>query len=397
MNAGAGVGHKGHRKRTDLATFLSNARISWLSRGTFGIVLKAENTSFTPYVDIWTGNPVHAILLKLSPITPPNSETVDVRVEWDGVSDTDPVETSRKSDFENETTLQLQLFAQSKRRPLCPALLDSTFMPTKSLAQLIPQLRLDRPLTIGIIAMELVANATPMDQLFLEDPSSFSDYAALARAKLLQLGMLGYSHGDFHGSNVLIADGDAVLIDFAATKRLPPAIVERIKASVASKDYVQALRLIMLRPLDNAEDVNFPAELFTNVTYSDKERLQELRDNEWANTAETNAVLADIVNRYSDGIFQNYRTLYGWIFDNEVKASMEYPGKQLLTLTPQQKRGITKALARKSAASSPLIRVRESPLRRTRHRESGSESYSSQSSVSHRRVGKKTRGLLKNI
>ena len=382
MHAGAGVGYNRHRKRNDLAKFLTNASMSWLSQGTYGIVLIVQSSGFTPYVDIWTGEPVHTILVKISLIKPPAASKQILRdVEWNSAPKHD-ICSSLKSNFQKEADLQLKLFAETARNPICPALLDVQFVSGIDLQHLFPLLHVkhSHDLEFGVIAMEIVPNSRTLLDIFINDPLQFDKYAALARAKLLQLGVLGYSHGDYHPGNVLVSGETIFLIDFGMTQPMAESDIIRIKRSIIKEDYVEALRLLMLRPVLAPSERNDPGERSPSLSADDKANLDHLASQHWANRSSVNSVLLKIGRK--GPIFKNYETMFGWIFAFRAENSSKmYQNVQVLNLSKRQKHDITNAfLASYKNVSGPLaVRIRKSPVRRTRHRASGSESMTSSS------------------
>lgn len=273
-----------------LKSFVRGAQLSFVNKGGSGMTLKCVNPHKTPYVNSATGENVHTILIKFG-LVDESHEEYDVQIAGRNYSLTP----QSKPEFADEVTMQLRVLRHSAH--ICPSILMYRILDEAEINELFGTELVVSDLAVSLIVMEMVEDAVS-----LED----SRYAAMARAKFLYMGARGINHGDFHKSNVLVSPstGDVYVIDFGRARSLSPEDTRLIEASVAAEDYVQGLRLLLMRGSSSRELVDDRPNKY----------LDFCEARHWANTAEVNRAIKRLTR---DGPFlKHYTPFYGWVFSD---------------------------------------------------------------------------------
>ena len=360
---GAGVVLKS--RETSFDNIVQRSTISLFRKGSYGIILKCTlPPGESPYVDSWSGEPITVILIKCMALEPRSSD-VDIRIH----QAVETVTSVEVNEFESEVAIQEELYSRTASNPICPAILKADVYTLDAFERLLPGVTVDRRRlravpTMGVIAMEIVSDPLCFAELYAKEPDQFRFNAAKARAKLLEMGSLGYVHGDHHGGNVVFsrADGRVYLIDFGQTTPFYPDDFTRFKKAMYRKNYTYALRLMMFAKRLNDKDGFFSS--YITPTLKNDPRVKYIIKMHWATSHKIDTILRTLA---PEPLLQYFATLYGWVFAESVlPGRTPFQGPQLLTLTPSQKKDLVDALAKDSAtgplAGWPLARhTRRSP------------------------------------
>jgi hypothetical protein len=246
--------------------FLENSSISYLSNGANGLIFKvAVNPTYTSsykYTNEEAYNqPVTEIILKLT-LMNDNNEI---------------------GNFKNEINVQTQVFKGSMDylQPLCPAIVYADILDNRKSKNefiniliknnhrwresKIPYLDngyslnsdiiYSNDIKLGIIGMEIATGYTTLWQIVRDNSVNDDDkirYINYSLYVILKLALdFEYTHGDFHGGNIMIhpdieyfngLKGRAMLIDFGYSNKIPEKQMEEIKRLVGSEKYIEALQ-----------------------------------------------------------------------------------------------------------------------------------------------------------
>jgi len=217
--------------------FLENSTASYLTSGAYGItfILTLKPDVESKYLSFHAstyGQPVRKILLKTMFVYP-----IDINIRtfhYPQEKRTVPID-----NFYEEVNIQTDIYLKTINylEPLCPAIVYATtaFIKEKDdpmtkalyniLKHQIPngeqtKLQSHPGMSIGAIGMELVGGDPDVVETLhniLEDAQFYHTYIAKAYHTLIELIIkTGYSHGDFHGGNLL---ADTSIVDYFDTKR----------------------------------------------------------------------------------------------------------------------------------------------------------------------------------
>ena len=315
---------KGYTSDTAFRHFIENSNISYLSKGSFGIILKCKlNDGIeSPYENlrtIYKGKEVRMILIKVLALHYKQAFNVGPNELIGSVS---------IKNFEDEVKMQTEIFNKTIDHldPICPSIIYSKYVnrnlddnhdkemmellviikqniKDKGLKKLFKELfdelykymDMDKSnnYSFGLIGMEMMDDYEQLYDVLDNKEISDSDknnYECIARLRLIELAVkTGYSHNDYHRSNILVnpnatgyygeKKGHVLLIDFGYTKKIPKDILNEI--------------------LDSYDENKFNEIL--DIFYTEK-RLS---------------------NTFPSGIgkydFIDYPDLYGWIiFENDI-------------------------------------------------------------------------------
>ena len=243
--------------------FINNSDITFLNKGSQGIVLKATLQSPIPenYLQICPddnyGRPVDTILIKVCAIS-----AFDRQFPVDNKGSM--MYTTKMDEFQNEINIQTDIYLKTVEylQPLCPAIVYADILPTFTeivnlLIIKISSIPLRYQLNalknsnveFGLIGMEFMKDGTPLHNTEINETQ-----LNVSRFALLELAIkTGYNHNDFHKGNIMIetttnyfADMNmrAILIDFGRAAKITPDVLQEIKEHVANKEYISALKLL---------------------------------------------------------------------------------------------------------------------------------------------------------
>ena len=374
---GAGVALK--TRGASFNEIVQRSTISLFRKGSYGIILKCIlPDGESPYIDSWSGQPITTLLIKCMAVA---STTSDYNIKINGK--TEELTNVDQNDFESEVYIQEELYSRTALNPICPAILKADLYTLDAFERLLPGVLVDRRRlyrlpSMGVIAMEMVSEPQSFAELCIQDPNQFITHVAKARAKLLELGSLGYVHGDHHPGNVVFSRNEerVYLIDFGQTRPFYADDFSRFKRAMYRKNYTYALRLMMF-----ARKENDPDGFFTSYITPDMKKdalVKYLIKVHWATSQKVQTILRTIAPR---PLLQYYAPLYGWVFHETYQPGRTpFQGPQLLTLTQTQKKELAEALE-KDVRIGPVTGW---PLgRRTRRSPRTSPSTPSIPTVSH--------------
>ena len=261
--------------------FLQNSTFQYLSRGAFGLTIKAnlkpgivskyrrlEPTGTSDY-----GDEVRTLIIKFGFVHDDTKGQTESQV----VIDTDLVfSTGELQTFKDEVNIQTDIFLKTMNylQPICPAIVYSNVYnhengidhllelvvrgsidtQTKQIIEKIQLLNQEKTFhNIGVIGMEFADSCTLLYYL-LNKPNN-QLYVNMTLYILLQLAIqTGYTHGDFHTGNIFINTtsnnyfkgmiGRPVLIDFGQAQKIPILILRDIKNNYNAGKYTDALKLL---------------------------------------------------------------------------------------------------------------------------------------------------------
>ena len=243
--------------------FLENSEISYLSRGSFGIVLKCDlkkdSSIKSPYENLrkmYQGKEVHTIIVKLS--------LLHLNEDYEFGFET--LKSGDVEHFNDEVKKQDEIFHKTidKLDPICPSIIYSNYLNEKNMDEMRGLLQTingnmqsDRShggawiktilasllksykdiddlisdagklygrkkqilleeikalkgelYSFGLIGMEMMGNYKPLSNIIHDKTISDNDkqlYEDIARLRLIQMAVkTGYSHNDYHQNNILV-------------------------------------------------------------------------------------------------------------------------------------------------------------------------------------------------
>jgi serine/threonine protein kinase len=258
-------------KEGDIDIFLKNCKITYLSKGSFGIALVAESTS-SPYLSVRGGieRQINKIIIKVCAI---NTEPFKITSRINGHNST--FSTVHEKNFEREIEIQTEVFFRTCEYldPICPSILytevkDSQYdykaktrVETR-LSQLLPKsneiaqiylkniidLLDERRLSMyGIICMEYAEGYETLAKLKTLRPDKTEKLRDIARHKLIEMSLkTQYTHSDFHENNILCnpETEEVLLIDFGLSNKLSHEEWVTLRYEYEEKQYFDALESI---------------------------------------------------------------------------------------------------------------------------------------------------------
>lgn len=268
--------------------FLQNSTSKFLTSGTFGMtyVLTLNPGVESKYLSLDASNysqPVKQLLLKTTFIYP-------LKLEFNVQTSKYPIETKTTTTidgFYEEVNIQTDVYLKTMKylEPLCPAIVYATVvndmkdpLMTKASSIISKNLPPDTKrlissfpgLGIGLIGMELVGNTVGNATIlyeYMHNTRYYNSYIAKAYYTLIEfIIQTGYSHGDFHGSNLLVDEnitdyfwgkrGKVTIIDFGFAEKLKQEKYNQIKSLYDQQKYVDILRLLCDIPRKDGYDMN---------------------------------------------------------------------------------------------------------------------------------------------
>ena len=268
MKGGTGVFIDSSNSEQNFINFLMNSNIEYLAKGSNGITFKATLKPGSSYVSTYKnidyleyGKPVNSLLIKLSIL--------------DEYSIINPITTE---DFKREVNIQTDIFLKTMNtlQPLCPAIVFSKIYDKNisidtrynvldvisknmkhnaySIFIFIDEL-IKNSISYTIIGMELIDKYNTVAKL-MSDPTynKTQQQTFIKMCQFIVIDMAlktGYSHADFHFSNIMINPNDTtyfdgysgavILIDFGFTVKLTPMQMSTIKNMGYSFDAMKYL------------------------------------------------------------------------------------------------------------------------------------------------------------
>lgn len=258
-------------KEEDINIFLENCKITYLGKGSFGIVMVAESTT-SPYISLRGGveTPIHKIIIKVCAI---NDEPFKITTRINGHNSS--FTTLHKRWFEREIEIQTELFFRTCEYldPICPSILHTELKDSPydyaikkrvetRLSQIIPKsdetsqlylnhivelLETGRLSMVGIIYMEYADGFETLSKLKHIRPDKTDKLRDIARYKLIEMSLkTQYTHSDFHEHNILCNPNteEVLLIDFGLANKLRTEQWYTLRDEYKTKRYFNALERI---------------------------------------------------------------------------------------------------------------------------------------------------------
>ena len=260
-----------YAKEEDLDIFLEDCKITYLSKGSFGIALVAESES-SPYLSVRGGieRKINKIIIKVCAI---NKEPFKITSRVNGHNST--FSTVHEKNFEREIEIQTEVFFRTCEYldPICPSILhtevkDSPYdyqakkrVETR-LSQLLPKcdeigqiylkhiidlLHQGRLSMYGIICMEYAQGYETLAKLKTLHPDKTEKLRDIARHKLIEMSLkTQYTHSDFHENNILCnpETEEVLLIDFGLANKMLDEQWTILRDEYKEKRYFDALESI---------------------------------------------------------------------------------------------------------------------------------------------------------
>lgn len=258
--------------------FIENSDISFLSRGSYGIIFKCnlKEGVLSPYKHlrfIYKHKDVRNIIIKFSLLNDGNNF-------YALKSDSTSLHSVSINNFENEIITQNKIFKQTMNNldPICPSIIYSKYYThndnslnilkfilykifynnnnnkyVKDIVLMIDNflnksLLNNKSYSFGLIGMELMEDYYP-----LETAKNKEMFESIARLKLIELAIkTGYSHNDFHKNNILVNEdtngyyknkGHVILVDFGYTKEIPKKLLKKIKKLYKKNNFKEILNI----------------------------------------------------------------------------------------------------------------------------------------------------------
>jgi thiol-disulfide isomerase/thioredoxin len=287
QNGGIFINPKGDPNA--LEHYLKNSNISVLLTGAYGITLKAElqygaTTSYKNLNQKNYGRDVDCLLIKLCCLYDKNSGETKKKLDFNAQNRPLELYSVEIDEFKNEINVQTDIFLKTCEylQPLCPAIVEANSYTNeteingltvdKLLDILINSVdRLDKASitniknsynnneysSLGVIAMEFASGYSEFNDLFydLKDQRQVVYFKMLAYYALIELAVkTGYTHGDFHTSNIMInisnnlyfygIPGQIMLIDFGYATKIEPDLLAEIKEYYANGEYMEIINYL---------------------------------------------------------------------------------------------------------------------------------------------------------
>ena len=286
MKGGTGIFIDSNNEST-FNHFIENSTFEYFGSGVNGLIFKAtindSGSSNYKSLDANTfGKPITSIIIKVCYIND----------QYSGDNNS-VLQSGIYEHFKDEVNIQTDIFLKTMNylQPLCPAVVYASALESnkdlvlKMIYQSIRRLGFDdeskkiiktlglvqreiqngKIQKLGIIGMELADGYNTLNnEIYANvDPSTIKDnktkFHNMVRYLLIELAIqTGYTHGDYHGSNILInskkntyfkdIEGEPLLIDFGYAVKLSENTMKIIKQLYKTKDYVGIIDKICMTP-----------------------------------------------------------------------------------------------------------------------------------------------------
>lgn len=276
MKGGTGLFVDNEHLEEHFIDFISNSDITFLGKGTFGIIVRAnlragfvsnyKNMDYANY-----NTPVTSIIVKLGVFKYAVNLPQHIKQQL--------VEESSETEFVKEVNLQTTTFLKTVDylQPLCPAIIYSKVCNeddnvldilynnfTGNDKSVIQQLQ-QYASRYSIIGMELFRNSVSINRV------SNPKYRNMAIYLIIEFALkTGYSHADFHDGNIMInvndttyfkgIRGSPILIDFGLSKQIDVPIMKKIQSLFHDKSiqkrYNKIIKILCNVPRSDGLDVN---------------------------------------------------------------------------------------------------------------------------------------------
>lgn len=251
--------------QSEFENFLSNSTLSYLSKGSNGLIFLAKANESYKSSYLYTnpesyGNPVTQLIIKITFLNDNNYEYDEpLSIPNIGYINLDSVE-----NFKNEVNIQTDIFLKTIKylQPLCPTIVYASTENNIELfdraakrggvqvTKIFKSIQRKRKNKIGIIAMEFAEGYQTLYS-FIND-KEFNDYKDMSLFLLSKLiTETGYTQGDFHVGNIMInpnysyfkgLKGAPLLLDFGFAFKIPPDLLSIMKENIKNNNYSDALK-----------------------------------------------------------------------------------------------------------------------------------------------------------
>jgi len=206
--------------------FIRNSEVEFLSNGRYGLTFKAllrpgAESKYKSIDNSAFGSPVNCLIIKLS--------VLKYNLDDDDMDEV-PIDPIEEEDFRREVNIQTDVFLKTMNylQPLCPAIVYSNIHDntdqdsTNVLSILANQMNHENKFysiitslkivvqQFSIIGMEMLNNYKTLRELRNEtNDDVYERYRLMSAFILIDLAIkTGYSHSDFHASNIMINPDD---------------------------------------------------------------------------------------------------------------------------------------------------------------------------------------------
>lgn len=263
--------------------FLQNSQISVLFSGAFGITFTAKlnpgtTTSYRYLREEKFREPLQYLLIKLCCLFDKEKGEMSEVLDFGNPSQELKLRTVDMESFKNEINIQTDIFFKTFAylQPICPAIVHAEAYQQMTVNTILGVLSstLDAPYkevlssihasyqgnefsSLGIIAMEFAENYTEFVDAYNNAQSKTEQLyvTTISQYALIELAMqTGYTHGDFHPSNIMInmsnniyfynLSGQVLLIDFGMAQKIEPSIMANIKELYETNQYMEIIQLL---------------------------------------------------------------------------------------------------------------------------------------------------------
>jgi hypothetical protein len=278
-------------EKTSFDTFLNSSFCQYFGNGSYGMtfILTISDPSLSSYISTDSstyGSKVNKILLKIT--------LIDLIGKYHDANNPNvKLRSSVEKDFSSEIIIQNIVYEKTKNylEPICPAIVFNEIIKNEFKNSFLDILlsrcrpgstetsnRINTFKTIecdlGIVAMEF-ANGYNILHDFNSTPK-FQLYQEMSMFLLLEMALkTGYTHGDFHGSNIMINStatnyfkdpnpvvsivGKPLLIDFGFSRKIPNNIRQIIEDLCNTEKYTKALQtLCLIHRRDDSDLLDWP-------------------------------------------------------------------------------------------------------------------------------------------
>jgi hypothetical protein len=279
MTSGGGIFLSNKNNKTNILNFINNSAITSIARGSYGytslLILKDPSISTYKHLSYNEfGNPIVSIIIKICYIEIKGKKKLGLNK-------------LSQSSFTDEVNIQSDVYMKtmSYLQPLCPGIIYADVLENKDENTIILQnlaLKLykkDIPYVtkFGIIAMEFAKGYRPLYyELITATDEVRRKYYSMVYYILIELAIkTGYTHGDFHTSNIMInvndesyfknTKGSILLIDFGMAKKIPSEHLNTMKD--AFKQHRMFNKMLDLICQLGRSDENVPMNIVSRDVY----------------------------------------------------------------------------------------------------------------------------------